>query len=950
MATSIKPFSPDDQTEITRLEAALTAAGVGTWEFNPEKDEFKLCERFKAIFGFPFQDTISFNELLQQISEEDRELVRSRTEQAFEKGDLFDFEFRIVREKEGEPVWLNFKGQGSSTAHTLAGIVTDVTKFIKTTQETAEVTRQLRAHEAELNKTIHRFESLIAEAPVAICLFTGKDMIVELANAPMVGYWGKDMSVIGKPLREAMPELDGQPFHQLLADILVTKQAHVAKDARVDIEVDGVLGTYYFDFTYKPLLDENGEVYTIINISIDVTQRVLAERALRESENKLRSIVNTAPVAIGLFVGRDLIIEMPNQSFIDIVGKGPDITGKSLSQVMPELESQAFLEILDEVYTTGKSYKTSGTQVEIVRNGELTQNFYNITYTPIFDENGEVYAILDIAIDVTDKMQEQMKVEESQMQLLTLFEQSPAAIAVIAKEDLTFTMANPFYARLVGRTVDQIVGKPMRKALPELDGQGFDAILERVIETGEPFIATEQSVDLMKDNVLQTLYVNMTYQPKRDLDGQVSGVLVVATDVTTQVVSRQKIEDAENTLRGAVELAELGTWQIDLSTGMIEVSDRLKHWFGLGEEALITPEHVFDAIYQQDLDRIQKKIATAIADHGDQIYDIEFTIKPGEKRNERVLHTQGLVLYNAEKVPYKVIGSVQDVTVQQKMMLALEQQVQHRTEELESTNEELAAINEEYMALNEDLSLSNDLLSRSNENLQQFAYIASHDLQEPLRKIQSFGDLLKNRFAGNLGAGAEYIDRMQASAKRMSSLIDDLLSFSRVSTNKDLTTPVNLDEVISSALLDLDLAIQQSKAKLSIGALPTVHGDSSQLVQLFQNIISNALKFQEPDSTPVINISARTIPSQDLPESVRPARQCEAYYQIDVEDNGIGFDERYTDRIFQIFQRLQGRSQFTGTGIGLAICQKVAINHGGAITANSQVGQGSTFKVFLPVE
>lgn len=239
-------------------------------------------------------------------------------------------------------------------------------------------------------------------------------------------------------------------------------------------------------------------------------------------------------------------------------------------------------------------------------------------------------------------------------------------------------------------------------------------------------------------------------------------------------------------------------------------------------------------------------------------------------------------------------------------------------------------------------------LQRSNNNLQQFAYIASHDLQEPLRKIQSFGDLLQSQYASELGEGTDYLNRMQASASRMSTLIRDLLSFSRITTRQEASVQVNLSELINTVLTDLELTIQETQAIVRINPMPTLLGDQSQLRQLFQNLLSNALKFHQMGLQPIVEMSACVISSAELPTSVRPSRAAATYHRIDVSDNGIGFDEKYLDRIFQVFQRLHGRNEFVGTGIGLAICEKVVANHGGAITATSKPGQGAIFSVYLP--
>lgn len=692
-----------------------------------------------------------------------------------------------------------------------------------------------------------------------------------------------------------------------------------------------------------------GSFIDITNEENNVSAQLQAKKALEESEAKLRTVIESAPAAIGLFVGRDLIVEMPNQAFIDIVGKGPNIVGLPLREVMPELENQAFLKILDDVYTTGVTFQSFGTQVDIVQQGVMTHNKYDITYSPVYDSEGNVYAILDIAIDVTQRVNIEQHIKQSQMQLLELFEQSPVGIAIIHKDNLTFTMANQFYGKLVGREPQQIVGRPMTEAIPEIAGQGFDKLLQDVIDTGVPYISKEQPVTISFDGVLQTIYVDLAYQPQRDSDGNITGVFVVATDLTSQVVSRKKIQETETFLRGAIELAELGTYSIDLATGTLDYSDRLKHWFGVEKEEQITFEKVYAAISREDLPAVVAAVNRAIAPGSDGVYNMEYTMDAEKTGSARVLHAQGKVLTDENGKPITMIGTAQDVTIQRKIKVALESQVQQRTEQLEAMNEELAALNEEYIATNEELSDSNNMLQQSNVNLQQFAYVASHDLQEPLRKIQSFSDLLAKRYTDHLGEGINYLHRMQSSAKRMSDLIEDLLSFSRITEHKEVMEPVSLSRVVHEVSNDLELLITETSAVITAEQLPEIYGDKMQLNQLFLNLISNALKFRQPGMVPVINITGKTIPSAELPASAKVIRTAYMYHQIDVSDNGIGFDQQYADRIFQLFQRLHGRSQYSGTGIGLAICERVAANHGGAITVTSNPGEGATFSIFLPV-
>jgi PAS domain S-box-containing protein len=238
-------------------------------------------------------------------------------------------------------------------------------------------------------------------------------------------------------------------------------------------------------------------------------------------------------------------------------------------------------------------------------------------------------------------------------------------------------------------------------------------------------------------------------------------------------------------------------------------------------------------------------------------------------------------------------------------------------------------------------------LARSNAELEQFAYVASHDLQEPLRKIQAFGDRLKAKCdAADLKDGRDYLERMQSAAARMQTLINDLLTFSRVISTTEPLVPVDLAAITKEVLTDLEVRIEQTKAKVEVGPLPTIDADPLQMRQLLQNLVGNALKFQPPNSQPLIQIKATTIPSPFAGgEEPGAGDLCE----LTIQDNGIGFDEKYLDKIFAMFQRLHGRTEYEGTGVGLAVCRRIADRHGGTINARSKPGEGATFIVSLPV-
>ncbi len=281
------------------------------------------------------------------------------------------------------------------------------------------------------------------------------------------------------------------------------------------------------------------------------------------------------------------------------------------------------------------------------------------------------------------------------------------------------------------------------------------------------------------------------------------------------------------------------------------------------------------------------------------------------------------------------VGALTDIDSQRRQAELLERLVAERTAALREEVDERRKAEELAQATAAGLA-------RSNGELEQFAYVASHDLQEPLRKIQAFGDRLRARFRDQLDdQGRDYLDRVLAAAGRMRRLIEDLLALSRVTTKGQPFARVDLNVIAEGVISDLESRAQETGATIDVGPLPVIDADPTQMRQLLQNLVGNALKFHRPGVPPVVTVRAEVVPAADGPED-RPL--C----RITVADNGIGFEEKYLDRIFQVFQRLHGRQEYEGTGVGLAICRKIVERHGGAITAHSTPGAGTTFVVTLP--
>jgi PAS domain S-box-containing protein len=403
---------------------------------------------------------------------------------------------------------------------------------------------------------------------------------------------------------------------------------------------------------------------------------------------------------------------------------------------------------------------------------------------------------MNTAADVTDLNLAKLKVEQSEKNFRNMILQAPVAMCILTGPEHIVEIANQLMIELWGKQASVVLNKPVFDALPDARAQGLEQLLEHVFKSGETFIANERPVELLRRGRMEVVYLNFVYEPYKDGDGTILGVLAVATEVTDQVLARQKIEEI----------------------------------------------------------------------------------------------------------------------------------VSERTEELANVN---------------------DNLRKSNAELAQFAYIASHDLQEPLRKISTYSQMLENKLDDCLDVVTRnYLNKINNSSARMNTLIRDVLTYSELVKQDQLFSSVDLNTVVNNILTDYELLIEQKSASVNFEKLPVIEAIPLQMYQLFGNLLGNALKFSKKDITPSINISFTTATEEELKlTSLATDLQ---YYNIQFSDNGIGFKSEHAEQIFNIFQRLHRKSEYEGTGIGLAMCRKIAQNHNGEINAIGSSEGRAVFNVFLP--
>ncbi len=865
----------------------------------------------KSLFDIIPEATDPFREI--------HDRVRNTGESVYLYGEPYS-----VKNKNGESLegFLNLIFQPYKEADgTITGTMTlcqDVTEQIQ---------MRLRTEESE-----QRFRSLVESAPFPIGVYLGKDLIITLANEAILNIWGRDRSIIGKKYKEALPELSGQNIFEELEKVYATGEAHHVTNRYVELMIDGKMHPYYMNYSFKPLQNSDGKVYGILSTAANVTDLNIAKRKAEESEAKFRSLIEEAPVATCLFVGKDMTVEVANEMMLNYWGKNSSVIGKPLIEGVPELLGQPFINILNEVYTTGKTYEAKNALAQLEINGSLQDFYFDFTYKPLFNSEGKVYAIMDMALDVTEKVMAERLIIENQRLLLASFEQSPVGIALLSADNLTFLTANPFYGNLVGRKPEDIIGKPLIEALPEIKGQGFDLLLYEVISTGIPYTAKEVKVKIQYGENLETIYVDLAYQPKFEQDGTISAILVVAIDVTQQLISRRKIEESEASLQGAVEMAELAMWSLNIKNKTFSYSPRFMEWLGLTEDSK-TIDEAYDSLPEEYRSAVADAIADSITIGSPGFYKNEHPVINRITGQKRIIQAHAYVFYDSFGNPETLSGTAQDITKERELQQQLEFLVARRTEQLQQANR--------------GLEEANNNLQRSNAELAQFAYIASHDLQEPARKISTFIKMLENNLGKIDERSKNYINRINNSSERMITLIRDILMYSQLSKENRLFVPVNLTEIIQEILSDFELIIEQKQVKIQLENLPVLEAIPLQMVQLFSNLISNSLKYSKENVIPEISLSATILLKEEYAEYGIPDSDI-SFFKIVFTDNGIGFNQEYAEQIFNIFQRLHGKMDYAGTGIGLSICKKIAENHNGYIFAEGEEGVGAKFTVILP--
>jgi PAS domain S-box-containing protein len=764
----------------------------------------------------------------------------------------------------------------------------------------------------------------------------------------------------------------------------------------------------------------------------------------QEVEQRLRGFLMQAPAAIAILEGPEHVFSLTNTRFEGLIGRSAqEMAGYSLKQLFPELEGQGIYEIFSHVYTSGEPFAANEFFASFMYKGSLRSGYWDFIIYPIKNEKGIINELMMHVIESTAQVEARKKVEASERQFRNVLVQSPSIFLLLKGPEMIISFANEPLLTSWGKTRD-IIGNKLLEVLPELRDQAFPKLLHQVYKTGEVYYGNEEKAQIIKDGKIKDIYYNYVYQPIFDLDNSVSGITVMATDVTEQVASRKQIEASEEQFRTLAETLPQLVWMTDAKGNQLYASGRWLEYTGI----VSSPENWKKTLHPDDYERMEKAWNNSL--NTGEIYKIELRLK--NKTGEYHWHYgQGEPIRNEQGEIINWIGNFMDIHEQKIFTKKLETLVEKRTAELLEKNtalensesflkqlidssvefilvidkdfriitvnkrfeeeigkkrEELqgehlfefnpkAKDTEEHEAISRALHgevvhfnnrraialenyfidtyfiplrvqnkiegviiMSRDVsdivrsemlleeknkaLENSNKELESFNYIASHDLQEPLRKIRTFIHLIeKSGFESE--NGRKYFEKINSSAQRMSDLIQSVLTYSRLSKTGEDFVETDLNKILAEVQTDFELLIKEKNAVVKSGKLPVIKANSLQINQLFSNLISNSLKFST--EKPRISISSKIVKGKQINTLAEPDQ---SFVQLIFKDNGIGFPEEFKEKIFNLFQRLHGKSEYSGTGIGLSIVKKIVEQHKGYISAESQDGEGATFTIWLP--
>jgi PAS domain S-box-containing protein len=1020
-------------------------------------------------------------------------------------------------------------------------------KIIKVAIWSLDNTMQVLALQ-KIKESEQGVRALVESAPFPIGVYAGKEMRIVLANQSIIDAWGKGNDVIGKLYAEILPELENQHIYNQLDDVFITGKPVHKQNQLVNIVINGELKAHYFNYSFTPLFNADGNIYGVMNtaadvtelneakqkveatlleiklfkfmadnaadpflllrkdgsiaylnksgmkkwgysedelkdirlpdidaiytgdrfkdlfnrnqigavppfetlnknksgfvypvevsignvhldgeqymfaISRDITERKKAEKDLlnalhkiEDSEKRFRNSVEQAPMGIAIFRGTDYVVELANEAYLVIIDKKAEsLISQPFFETHPELE-ELVKPLFQQVISTGQPFYGNEFPAILKRMDTFEQTYFNMVYHPLKEDTGEITGIMVVATEVTSMVKAKLQLEESEKYFRKLVTQSPIGMTLLKGEKFIIDTANQVLMKNIwGKKEEDVIGKSILEIFPELDNQKYHALLNKVLKSGITHSEKEAIFYVENENETKKFFLDFEYAPLYDPNGNISGIMVTANDVSDKVEARKKIEDAEERLRLATEATGVGTWDLDLEKRSIIHSQRLAVIFGYPESAILTHSQMLSQVHPEDVSILEKALARALLS-GIYAYEARI-IKPDNTTSW--IRTQGRVFIDENNKPVKMLGNLQDITDEKKYQQILEeseskfrllanalaQQVwlsdpkgilyyfndtvlnfsglsqeellhggwlnmvhpEEREENIQAWGKSISTGNEflfEHRFKRYDgvyrWQLSRAIPQRDDLGNIQMWVGSSTDIQEIKEQEQQkdlFISMASHELKTPLTSIKGYVQILQSiQANVEKAFLEKSLGIIHKQVNKLTQLIAELLDVSKIKSVGLDFNMEQFEMSGLIGEVVTEIKHINPQYEISFEGCEKMYVFADRNRIGQVLINFLNNAVKYSPQSKLVKVYCKLHgnrVRISIKDSGIGIDKKDQENIFQRFYRVEGRSEktFPGFGIGLFISAEIVKRHGGIIQLESELGKGSVFSFEIPVD